>query len=91
MREDNVEIVVGIKEIGPILNFNRDDKSSFIKRNITLITVTDKLIFAEIRKMELLDDFQEGDLVTVKLSFSGSQKGDKLYNNIFINEIKKKQ
>lgn len=90
MREDNVEIVVGIREIGPLLKFDRSAKSSFVKRNVTLQTITDKLIFAEVRKMEILDGFNEGDLVVATLSFAGSQKGEKKYNNIFINELKAK-
>lgn len=87
MREDNVSIVVGFHEIGELMNFDRKGKPSFIKRNITLKTMNDSLIFAEVRKMELLDGVEEGMVAEVKLSFSGSQKGDKKYNNVFINEI----
>tara|TARA_R110000772_G_scaffold220798_1_gene331229 strand:- start:308 stop:583 length:276 start_codon:yes stop_codon:yes gene_type:complete len=90
MREDNVHLVVGIVEIGPLMKFDRVGKSSFVKKNVTLKTMTDKLIFAEIRKMELLEGIVEGDVVDVKMSFSGSQKGEKKYNNIFINGIIKK-
>lgn len=90
MRDDNVSIVVGIVEIGPMLKFDRPGKASFVKRNVTLQTINDKLIFSEVRKMEILDGFNEGDLVEVKLSFAGSQKGEKKYNNIFINEMVKK-
>lgn len=90
MKEDNVTLVVGIKEIGPLLSFDRVGKSSFVKINVTLSTMSDKLIFAEVRKTELLDDFSEGDVVEVNLSFSGSQKGTMKYNNIFINQITKK-
>jgi len=90
MREDNVHLVVGIVEIGQLMQFDRVNKSSFVKRNITLKTMTDKLIFAEIRKMDLLKDIEVGDVVDVKMSFSGSQKGEKRYNNIFINDITKR-
>lgn len=90
MREDNVKLTVGIKEIGPLLNFDRPGKSSFVKINVSLLTMTDKLIFAEVRKIDIIKGFQEGDVVDVTLSFAGSQKGTMKYNNIFINEITKK-
>lgn len=90
MREDNVKLIVGIKEISPLLRFDRPNKPSFIKVNVTLSTMTDRLIFAEVRKTEILEDIEEGDVAEVELSFAGSQKGDKKYNNIFINSITKK-
>ena len=90
MREDNVHLIVGIVEIGQLMEFNRENKSSFVKRNLTLRTMSDKLIFSEIRKMDLLNGIAQGDVVEVAMSFSGSQKGEKKYNNIFINNITKK-
>lgn len=90
MNKTNISLTCLILEIGEEQKFNRTNKKPFSKRMVSLQTSDGQKLFAEVRKMYLLDGIHENDIVDVKISFAGSEKNNKKYNNIFINGLKKK-
>lgn len=90
MYKESIPLVCQVKEIGEEQTFNRVKKSPFTKRMISLETHDGQKLFCELRKMELLQGINIDDVVNVKISFAGSEKNGKKYNNIFINEMSKK-
>jgi len=61
------------------------------KRVVTFETHDGQILFPEIRnrRLQLLDNITIGDLVELSITFQGSEKNDKKYNNIYIHDIKK--
>jgi hypothetical protein len=90
MYKENIPLVCQIKEIGEEQTFNRVKKAPFKKRMISLETSDGQRLFCELRKMELLENIEVGNVVNIEISFAGSEKNGKKYNNIFINKMSKK-
>jgi len=90
MYKENTKLVCQIKDIGKVEKFARANKSTFTKRMLTLETDDGQILYCELRKMNLLDNMVAGDIGIFKISFNGSEKNGKKYNNIFINEIIKR-
>lgn len=89
MHKQNIPLVCQVIEIGEEQTFNRTNKKPFSKRMISLETSDGQKLFAELRKMHLLNGINEGNIVNVEISFAGSEKNGKKYNNIFINKMKR--
>lgn len=87
---ENITMVCKVDHIGDIERYNRPKREAFFKRMIDLSTHDGQILFCEIRKMNLLEAIRVGDIVEVGISFAGSNKDGKKYNNIFINQLKKK-
>lgn len=67
--------------------YTRTNKSTFVKRVLTLETRDGQVLYCELRRMNLLDGMPVGTIIDVDISFSGSEKNGKKYNNIFINKM----
>ena len=74
-----------ITEIGPEIHIPRQGRDLY-KRVITIVSPDGQKLFPEVRnnKMKLLEGVQVGDFATIEFSFEGSEKNDKIYNNIFL-------
>ncbi len=90
MKKDNISMVCKVTHITETEVIKRNPKPPFTKRTVTLQTHDGQILFCEIRKLHLLKGIQVDDIVDVKISFSGSTKGEMRYNNIFINSITKR-
>jgi hypothetical protein len=88
--KENVKLMCQIKEIGPLKKFTRTNKSTFVKRVITLETQDGQILYCELRRMNLLDEMPIGTIIDVEISFAGSEKNGKRYNNIFINKMRRR-
>lgn len=88
--KENINLMCKVEHIGEIQRFNRTNKAAFFKRMIDLSTHDGQLLYCEVRKMQLLESIRIGDIIEIGISFAGSNKNGKKYNNIFINELKKK-
>jgi len=89
MNKNNIPLTCQILEIGEEQTFNRTNKKPFTKRMVSLQTSDGQKLFAEVRKMYLLDGITQGNIVNIEISFAGSEKNGKKYNNIFINKLKR--
>lgn len=85
-----------ITYIGDTITIDRSSKNipNLDKKIIKIETQDGQVLFPELRnkKIPLFESMylREGDLVDIEVSFQGSEKNGKRYNNIFINEIKPK-
>ena len=87
--KENIQLICQVKDIGKIRKYTRANKTSFSKRMLTLETEDGQVLYCELRRMNLLDGMSVGDIGMFKISFAGSEKNGKKYNNIFINDIRK--
>lgn len=82
-----------VTEIGELDQIRRTTKPDLYKRILRLETSDAQVLYAEIRNaaLKVLDreGIIEGTIVEVSISFQGSMKGDKRYNNILITSIKR--
>ena len=83
------ELKAYIEYIGQIETYERKNKSSLVKQNITLKTKDGQRLFAELRShcFEKVKYLRKGQSVKIGYNFAGSIKNNKRYNNIIINEI----
>lgn len=88
--KENITLICKVEHLGEIQRFNRPGKAAFFKRMVDLSTYDGQILYCEVRKMQLLDSVRPNDIVEVGISFAGSNKSGKKYNNIFINELIKK-
>ena len=89
-KKENIDLVCQIVSISDTERIERKGKPVFFKKTVTIQTHDGQILFCEIRKMKLLKNIIEGDIVDVSISFAGSTKNGKRYNNIFINSLTKK-
>jgi len=79
--------------VGDLVHIQRKSVPDLYKRVLTIELIDGQKLFPEIRnvRLKLLEKnhIQEGNLVNVEYSFEGSEKDDKRYNNIYINNIEK--
>jgi hypothetical protein len=84
-------IVCKVLEIGELLIYQREGKDTLYKKMLVVRTKDGQKFFPEIRnkKISLLDGINVGDNVDLQFTFEGSEKNDKRYNNVYINNITK--
>lgn len=89
MRKDYLKIKGVITEIGDLVHIQRTGIPDLYKRVLTIETIDEQVLYPEVRngKLKLLDDLYENSTVEIEFSFEGSEKNDKRYNNIYINNI----
>ena len=90
MMKKNLNVIKGeITDISSIITIERQQKSSFRKVTVGVMTEDGQLIFFEVRDVvKGWDAIKVGEQVSISYYFAGSIKDDKLYNNIiakFIN------
>ena len=83
------KLVAEITAIGELVHIKREGLSDIYKKVVTLVTSDGQKLYPEIRNKKLtqLNVLNIHDIVDLEYTFEGSQKGDKLYNNIYINKI----
>ncbi len=88
MREP-IKLIATVVDIGKIQVFNRPGKDPLQKQMISLETSDDQKLFCEIRKNNFnkANFLRPGHLIEVGIVFSGTEKGDKQYNNIVIYDL----
>ena len=61
------------------------------KKVLTIETIDEQVLYPEVRnaKLKLLENMYENSTVEIEISFEGSEKNGKRYNNIYINNITK--
>ena len=89
MRKDFLKIKGIVTKIGDLVHIERKGVSDLYKRVLTLETIDEQVLYPEIRnnKLSMLEDIPEQSVVEIEFSFEGSEKNDKRYNNIYINNI----
>ena len=91
MKKEYLKIKGVITEIGELIHIQRAGIPDLYKKVLTLETIDEQILYPEIRnaKLKLLDNLYENSTVEIEFSFEGSEKNDKRYNNIYINNITK--
>jgi len=90
MQKNYTTFTGNIHSLTDTISIKRASKKDFFKRIIGLKTEDNQLMFIEARnsKLALLENVSLNDYVTVEVSFEGSEKNDKQYNNIFLYNLK---
>ena len=93
MIRDYIKLKGTIHFIGELVHIPRKKFADLYKKVLTFETHDGQVLFPEIRnkKIHLLedDDITVGSTVEITVSFQGSEKNGKRYNNIFIKTISK--
>jgi hypothetical protein len=92
MRKDYLKIKGMVTEIGDLVHIKREGIPDLYKKVLTVQTVDEQILYPEVRngKLKQLDGIiEEGNIVEIEFSFEGSEKNDKRYNNIYVNNIVK--
>lgn len=89
MRKDYLKIKGLITEIGELVHIKREGIPDLYKRVLIVETSDEQVLYPEVRnsKLKLLDNIEEGAVVEIEFSFEGSEKNDKRYNNIYVNNL----
>lgn len=84
-------IACKVLEVGELLIYQREGKDTLYKKMLVVRTKDGQKFFPEIRnkKISLLNDINVGDNVDLQFTFEGSEKNNKRYNNVYINNITK--
>lgn len=82
-----------VEKIGDLEQIRRTTKPDLYKQLLTLKTEDGQILYPEIRNslLKLIDreGIVEGCLVEVEYRFQGSEKNDKVYNNIVLQSIRR--
>lgn len=91
MIKDYSKIKGVITEIGDLVHIQRQGIPDLYKKVLTLETIDGQVLYPEVRngKLKLLDNVYENSTVEIEYSFEGSEKNDKRYNNIYVNNLVK--
>ena len=93
MRKSYLKIKGIVTEIGDMVHIKRNGIPDLYKKVLTMKTVDDQVLYPEVRnsKLKLLEELNvtEGSVIEIEFSFEGSEKNEKRYNNIYINNITK--
>jgi hypothetical protein len=78
-----------ITEISELVHIQREGIPDLYKRVLTIETIDKQILYPELRngKLKMLEDLYENSVVEIEFSFEGSEKNNKKYNNIYINNI----
>lgn len=89
MKKEYLKIKGVITEIGELVHIQRNGIPDLYKRVLTVETIDEQVLYPELRngKLQLLDNIDEGCVVNIEFSFEGSEKNNKRYNNIYINNL----
>ena len=89
MKKEFLKLKGVIIEIGELVHIQRNGIPDLYKRVLTVETIDEQVLYPELRngKLQLLDNIEEGCVVNIEFSFEGSEKNNKRYNNIYINNL----
>lgn len=89
MKKEYLKIKGVITEIGKLVHIERNGIPDLYKRVLTVETIDEQVLYPELRngKLQLLENIEENCIVEIEFSFEGSEKNDKRYNNIYINNL----
>ena len=91
MEKVNFELSGIVSRISRLEQIRRTVKPDLYKKMITIETIDGQTLFVEIRNNNLKtlerEGVEEGSLVKIAYTFQGTEKGDKVYNNIVLSSI----
>lgn len=91
--ENPLELIAEITQISDLTQIRRTTRPDLYKKTLTLQTSDGQVLYPEIRNslLKVLDreGIEVGTLVKVQITFQGSEKAGKQYNNILIQTIKR--
>lgn len=80
-----------VDEIGDLIHTKKTGAPDLYKKVVTLVTSDDQVLYVDVINSRIktltTQNISVGDIVVVEISFKGSQKDKKKYNNIFCNSI----
>ncbi len=91
MGQKTIKLIGKLLRRGDLERIQRNNKPDLHKKVLTFETTDGQILFPEVRnrKLDLLDNISEGDLVIVEVIFQGSEKNGKRYNNVYTCNIQK--
>lgn len=89
MKKEYLRIIGVVTEIGELTHIQRSGIPDINKVVLTVETIDGQILYPELRnkKLQLLENIEEGCVVNIEFSFEGSEKNNKRYNNIYINNL----
>lgn len=93
MQKDIIYLEGTVQKIDELLHIPRDKKPDLYKRTLVFVTESGQKLFPEVRNQRLKslekEMIHEGCKAKIGITFEGSEKNDKRYNNIYVNSITK--
>ena len=93
MEKVNFELSGIVTRISKLEQIRRTVKPDLYKKVLSIETLDGQTLFVEIRnnnlKMLEREGVEESSLVKITYTFQGTEKGDKVYNNIVVSSITK--
>ena len=91
MSEQTFKVKGMVLEIGDLIHTKKENNPDLYKKTLTIKTADGQKLYVDVinKRLKSLEkeDISEGVIVDLEISFKGSERDNKKYNNIYCNSI----